>query len=164
MATKGAKGIDQLWGSKTSEILQHTKKPVIVMPAMATLQDLSKAGLMCDYNNTVDYNLLDILVSMCDKMNLEIDVFTLNKSSRELSKQESAYRMLVQTKLKGLKATFNYTYGDSVDSGIIQYAKHHNIGMVAILPGSYSFITGLFHDSLTEKMLYRSPIPLLILK
>ena len=72
--------------------------------------------------------------------------------------------MVVRKKLESIKTTFNFTFHDKIDKGIIEYSKSNGIGLIAIVPKSYGFIEQLFHESLTEKMVFKSPIPLLILK
>lgn len=41
MATKGARGFGELWGSKTASIVQKVHVPVIVVPNSSSLQNIS---------------------------------------------------------------------------------------------------------------------------
>ncbi len=164
MATKGANGFDELWGTKTAAIVKKVAIPILVIPDNTTLKHIGKVGLVSDYSKEVDYHSLDYLLDILETMKLDIDVITLNRSEKPMSKEDMAYRMLVRKKLESVPSTFHFTFHDNVDQGIIDYSKSNGIGMIAILPRSYGFIRNIFHDSLTEKMLFRSPIPLLILK
>ncbi|MEQ8926999.1 MAG: universal stress protein [Fulvivirga sp.] len=164
MATKGASGFDELWGTKTAAIVKRVAIPILVIPDNTTLKHIKKVGLVSDYSKEVDYHSLDYLLDILKVMNLDIDVITLNRSEKPMNKEEMAYRLLVRKKLESVPSTFHFTFNNNVDKGIIDYSKSNDIGMIAILPRSYGFIETIFHDSLTEKMLFRSPIPLLILK
>jgi hypothetical protein len=138
--------------------------PVIVLPDKTTLQGISKVGLICDYSREVDYNTLDFLLVLAKVMNLEIEVITLNRSEKVMTDHELAYRQLVRKKLETVTTNFSFKFNGSIHDGIIDYSIANGIGLIAIMPKSYSFIEQLFHESLTEKMTFKSPIPLLVLK
>jgi nucleotide-binding universal stress UspA family protein len=164
MATKGANGFDELWGTKTAFIVKKVKVPVLVIPDNANLNNIGKVGLVCDYSKEADYNSLDFLLEIIKKQALDVNVITLNRSEKPMNSEELSYRMLVRKKLESVPTTFHFTFHDNVDQGIIDYSKANDIGMVAILPKGYGFINQIFHESLAKKMIFRSPIPLLILK
>ena len=163
MATKGANGIGALWGSKTEQIVQKVDVPVLVIPDNTNLR-MTKVGLFCDHSAEVNYHTLDFLIEVVDKLKLTVDVITLNKDEKVMTHKEKAYRYLVQKKLESLPATFNVTFHNHIEHGIIEYSLANDIGLIAILPKHYKFIEHLFHESLTQKMTFYSPIPLLVLK
>ena len=164
LATKGAKGFDELWGTKTAKIIKGVEVPVLVIPDNTTLDAISKVGIVCDYSKETHYDSLDFLMGFMDEMKLKADVITLNRSNKIMTKEELAYRQLVRKKLESVPTTFHFSFNGHVDDGIIKYALENDIGMVAILPKSYSFIESLFHESLTRQMAFHCPVPLLVLK
>lgn len=164
MATKGANGFDELWGTKTAEIIKNVKIPVLVIPDNTSLEKIGKAGLVCDYSKEADYHSLDFLLNILETQDLDTHIITLNRTEKTMTHEEIVCRMIVRKKLESVKTTFKFTFHDKVDKGIIEYSKSNGIGLIAIVPKSYSFIEQMFHESLTEKMVFRSPIPLLILK
>jgi nucleotide-binding universal stress UspA family protein len=164
MATKGANGFDELWGTKTAAIVKKVKVPILVIPDHTSLKDIGKCGLVCDYSKETNYHALDFLITFLEDQRLDTEIITLNRREKIMTHEEKGNRMLVRKKLESVPAAFNFTFHNNVDKGIIDYCQSNGIGLIAILPKSYSFIRQLFHESLTEKMIFRSPIPLLILK
>ncbi|MBV6646044.1 MAG: universal stress protein [Cyclobacteriaceae bacterium] len=164
MATKGAKGFGELWGTKTAKIVQEVDIPVLVIPDHTTLKDIGKIGLFCDYSAEADYHTLDFLLEIAETRELDIDVVTLNRDEKVMTSHQKAYRQLVRRKLESVPTTFNITFSSHIDQGIIDYSKTNEIGLITILPKNYSFIEHVFHESLTQKMTFHSPIPLLVLK
>jgi len=163
MATKGANGFDELWGTKTAKIVKKVDVPVLVIPDNTSLANIGKSGLVCDYSKETDYHKLNFLLELLEVQQLDTEIITLNRNEKVMTNEEKGYRMLVRKKLESVPTTFNFTFHDSVDDGIIDYCRTNGIGLISILPKSYSFIEQMFHESLTEKMIFRSPIPLLIL-
>ena len=162
MATKGANGFDELWGTKTAVIVKKVEIPVLVIPDNTSLTDLGKFGLVCDYSKETNYHALDFLLEILQDQQLDTEIITLNRSEKIMTTEEKGYRMLVRKKLESVPNTLKFTFHNNVDKGIIDYCQLNGIGLVAIMPKSYSFIEQMFHESLTEKMIFRSPIPLFI--
>ena len=164
MATEGATGLGELWGTKTAQIIKSVKVPVLVIPDNTHLAEVSKIGLVCDYSEQTHYQTLDFLLDFIELFQLNVDVITFNRDEKTMTYREEANRELVKKKLENVAATFHFTYNGEVEEGIVGYSNTNNIGMIAILPKSYSFIERLFRESLTEKMVFHSNLPLLVLK
>lgn len=164
MATKRAKGFGELWGTKTALIIESVPVPVLVLPDHARREAVEKVGLVCDYSKEANYHALDFLLEWAETLQLEVDVLTLNRDQKIMTSQELAYQQLVRKKLEDVPTTFHFTFNSEVEAGIMEYSAAHGIGLIAILPKSYHFIESLFRESLTKKMTFHSPIPLLVLK
>ena len=164
MATAGAKGFGELWGTKTALIIKSVLVPVLVLPDHARLEAVEKVGLVCDYSKEANYHALDFLLEWVETLQLEVDVLTLNRDKKTMTSQELAYQQLVRKKLEEVPTTFHFTFNSKVEEGIMEYSAAHGIGLIAILPKSHSFIEGLFRESLTKKMTFHSPVPLLVLQ
>lgn len=163
MATKGARGFGELLGTKTAKIVKSVDVPVLVVPDNTTLEDIGKVGLICDYSKEANYHSLDFLLNVAEELELNIDTVTFNRSEKVMTEKEKAYRLLVHKKLESVPTTFHFSFNSNVDEGIIDYSKKNDIGLIAMMPKSYSFMERLFHESLTAKMTFSSPIPLLVL-
>ena len=164
MATKGAKGFGELWGTKTAQVLKNVSVPVLVLPDTTSLEVVKKIGLVCDYSKEANYHTLDFLLELVETLSLEVDVITLNHDEASMTSEQLAYRQLVRKKLEGVPTTFHTSFSSQIEDGIVAYCSAHHIGLIAMLPKSYGFIEKLFRDSLTERMALHSPIPLLVLK
>ncbi|MEQ8582817.1 MAG: universal stress protein [Marinoscillum sp.] len=164
MATKGANGLGELWGTKTARIVKSVDIPVLVIPDNTSLADINTVGLICDYSKEANYHSLDFLLALAEKLKLNIDTITLNRNEKVMTENEKAYRQLVRKKLEPVPTSFHVVFSENINEGIIDYSKKNNIGLIAMMPKSYSFMERLFHESLTEKMAFSSPLPLLVLK
>jgi nucleotide-binding universal stress UspA family protein len=158
MATKGAKGFNEVWGTKTAKIIKQIKTPVFVIPDNTSLKDMNKIALACDYSLKTDENAIGFLTDLAEKLDFEIDVVTLNREEKTMTKKEHLVRQMGND-----HSNFKFTQHAEVDKGIMAYAKANNIDAVVLFPKNYSFIEQMFHESLTEKMVFNSPIPLIVI-
>lgn len=163
LATGGARGFGIIWGTKSASIIKRVRVPVLVIPQDSSLLQINKVVLACDYSEKADYESLGFLGDLAGKLQLDIDVVTLNRDQASLSKAEQRNREGVLHLLDAVPATFNFTSGLNLPEGLIAYCIHHKIDLIAVLPKNYNFIEELFHNSLIEEMAFHSPIPFLVL-
>jgi nucleotide-binding universal stress UspA family protein len=163
MSTKGAVGIGELFGTKTAKIIKSVEIPVIVVPPEAELMPLSKVGLACDYSRDTPEEKLKLLSGMGELMGLELDLITLNRDEKTLTKKELRNREKLVKILENLTVKTSFTKHPNLSWGLIDYAKKNDIGMIGVIPKSYNYIERLFHESLTRDMAFHSPIPVMVL-
>ncbi|MGK7390117.1 MAG: universal stress protein [Candidatus Cyclobacteriaceae bacterium M2_1C_046] len=164
MATKGAVGFGELWGTKTAKVIKMIDVPVIILPDRSELQEISKVGLACDYSESTDYASVEFVGRLAEQLKLDVNVVTLNRVEKSMTREELHNREQVLEYLKDVPHSFNFTSHRNIQEGLVDYCKAKNLSMLAILPKSYSFLERLFHDSLTQQMAFQCPVPLLVLK
>lgn len=163
MATKGAKGINEIWGTKTAKIIKMIDTPVFVIPDNTSLKHLKKVALACDYSLKTEAESIGFLTNLAQELEFSIDVVTLNREEKTMTKSEHANRNELIEQMGNVTASFTFTQHPHIDKGIMDYSKANNIDAVVILSKNYSFIESLFHESLTDKMVFNSPIPLMVI-
>ncbi len=164
MATKGAQGINTIWGSKTEAVVRDAIVPVIVMPKGAKLDLITKIALAADYEFLQNEQALDALLQIADHNTTSIDVVTVNRSEEQLSRKEKINRKYLKRRLQNFPHRFKHHFESEVSQGLVAYAKSNDSDLIAILPRDYRFLEGLLTESLSKRMVYKSEVPLLILK
>ena len=163
MATKGAKGFDELWGTKTAKIIKMIETPVIVIPDHTNLKQLQKVCLACDYSVPTDTESIAILAKLAKVLGATVDVVTLNHDEKTMTKKELDNRNKLMEQLESIKTSFTFTQHAQVEKGLMEYSKANNIDAIVVLSKSYYFIERLFRESLTDKLVFNSHIPLIVL-
>lgn len=163
MATKGAKGFNEIWGTKTAKIIKMIETPVFVIPDNTNLKHLKKVALACDYSLKTEAESIGFLTDLAQSLEFSIDVVTLNREEKNMTKSEHDHRNQLVEQMGNVTASFTFTQHPEVDKGIMAYSKANNIDAVVVLSKNYSFIESLFHESLTDKMVFNSPIPLMVI-
>jgi len=164
MGTKGAVGVGELFGTKTHEIVEKINEPIIIVPKEGSLADIKRIGLACDFSKPTNFGKLDFLIQLSELLQAEVHIITMNRDDKTMSDTEKSNREKVHAKMDKLKAQFTQTYHESVEHGLIDYCKKNEIDLLGILPKNYNFMEKIFHESLTRRMAFQSPVPLLILK
>ena len=164
MATKGARGFGELWGSKTASIVQKVNIPIIVIPKNSSLRNIKTVGLAYDYSKKSSTGELHWLVNTSEMLKADVAVITVDMKEGVLSEQKKKVKRQVIDHLEDIPYSFNYSHHEDVEEGLMTYCHQNDIGLLCIIPHTYNFIEELFHESLTQKMVFHSDIPLLVIK
>ncbi|TRX60669.1 universal stress protein [Fulvivirga sp. M361] len=164
MVTKGARGFGELWGSKTASIIQKVDVPVIVIPNKASLHNIKTIGLAYDYSRKGPTRTLNSLVNTSELLKANLAIITVNLKERFIDAERQQVKEQMIDELHDIPYSFSYSYHDDVEEGLMTYCNQHNIGLLCIVPHTYNFIAELFHESLTQKMVFHSTIPLLVIR
>lgn len=164
MSTKGAAGLGELFGTKTAKIIKNVNVPVIVVPNNAVLAPMNRIGLACDYTEVVSPGKLDFLVDLADKVQFDLDLITLNRDEKTMTKKELGNREILLKDLNGIATTTSFSQHDQLSWGLIEFARNNGIEMIGVIPKSYNFIERIFHESLTQEMAFHSPVPVLVIQ
>jgi nucleotide-binding universal stress UspA family protein len=164
LSTTGARGMNRLWGTKTDEIVKLVNIPVIIIPGKSSIEGLQKIALVCDYSKDVSLQNIKLMNEIADYFNCRVDVLNIDTEPREKNKHEVEVAMKVHDMLNNVPHKFKVSFDHTVEDGILKYARTHDVGLITLLPKSYTLIEELFHESVTKKLTYRSDIPLLLLR
>lgn len=163
MGTKGAKGWDRLWGSKTEAVVRQSITPVLVIPEGASIHEIQSIVLAMDYDQPLEETRLHLLKRIAGDLETEIDVLNVLHRESELSRPEKRRRKMLKNYLYDLPHRFSSHFEDEVSEGLTKYAEEQEAGLIAVMPRSYGFLERVFTESISQKMVYQSKLPLLIL-
>ncbi|MEO9476738.1 MAG: universal stress protein [Cyclobacteriaceae bacterium] len=164
MSTKGAVGMGELFGTKTAKIIKSVDVPVFVVPKDASLLQVSKMGLACDYSQKTSADKLDFLNLLADSLKFELDLITLNRDEKTMTIDEINNRESLEESLGKIPFKSHFVKSSNVEWGLIKYAKTNELDMITVIPKSYNYIERIFHESLTQDMAFHSSVPVLVLQ
>lgn len=165
MATKGAKGFDEFFGSKTSRVAHIVNVPVLALPDNTTLKNISHFGLATDYHEDTDMKSVMKLKDLVSDTKSKLTIVSVNKSAdHQLSTNSEKLAKLLHKSLSPLAHEFDYTVHKDIAHGVIEFCKEKSIDIVCVIPSKRSFLEEMFHESVTRRLTHLVPLPLLILK
>jgi nucleotide-binding universal stress UspA family protein len=162
MGTRGVKGLQEFWGTKTAEICLKTKIPVLVLPYHRLVEKPEKIAFAYDLKTIPNLQTLDLVKLFSSLYQSEIHIITVY-SQKEMNVEESDNLEKLREHFKEFNPIVKTQYGGDAEKGIFTYLKEKQIQMLVILHRHRSFLQDIFHESLTAKVTYHSDIPVLTL-
>ncbi|HJT75494.1 MAG TPA: universal stress protein [Chitinophaga sp.] len=149
-------------GSSTIRVLEHTKVPLVIVPATADIAIPEKILLAVDFDNVREGEALPSAVLLIDRLRPELFVVNVTKGEGYSVATEQDIRYLHQL-LEGYNTSFHYLENKEVADAITSFAQQHNISMIMAAHHKRSGIASWFHKSVSKKLAWHCEVPLLIL-
>ena len=158
MGTKGAGGIRELLiGSNTSDIINNSSCPIIVVPEKADLNKPKSILLSSDNKVFADSNSFTSIRDIAVNNNSKILVLNVKNSpiSTDVTTEiKENYADL----LNGASHSFESIEDEDVTEAICSYVSSNDIDLLAMTSRKIGFLESLFHKSMTEEMAMHTKI------
>ena len=169
VGTTGADGVEQIIGSNTSSLIRYAQCPVICVPS--SYKDGTKISNVLfadDFKNDAFKEQLHKLARLLGSMNVHVDMLYVSPTN-DLSKTsiESDLPELQIFNENGINYDMNYaveTDTESLEDIILKTAAKLNSDAVVTIPHHATFISGLFHRSISKRLTLHSNLPLIVVK
>lgn len=137
--------------------------PVMIIPAEATYQKISRVLVPCDFATVSRLGILKGLHSPLAWFHPELMVLNIDPKQKHISHEEEHAGMLKEL-LEGYDYKIYYAEDRNTVNGILKFARTSQVQLITALPGKYSFFYKFTHSSTTEALAINANEPILILK
>jgi nucleotide-binding universal stress UspA family protein len=157
--------IDELLiGSTTTDVMDKTHCPVLVIPANVKFVKPQTIALASDLKDLSDSCSLDIVKELAHLFHAKLDVLTVVKPGKTPSVKEAAAGIRLEHRLEDIDHTHHFPVSDNVQEGIKNYVDQFAPGMLVMVHRKHNFFEKLFGESTTQKAAFHTHIPLLAMR
>lgn len=164
MGTTGASGLQKvLFGSKASEILMHSKVPVLVIPKNSAYNGLDHITFLTDYNDG-DIKALQQTADIARLFNSRITV--LHIAQERNLKSEAMHRGFKEMATKQLNyeaIDFEVVIQNNFIVGVADFLESHTTSLITMVRYQKPFFSKLLSRDHSKELGFYSKIPLLVL-
>lgn len=155
--TNGASGVTELFiGSNTADLISKGEFPLITVPNGASREDSTKLIVALDLE-PLDINVVNELVKIKEKTNLEIEFVTVTKDASNKDEVISSYNL----PFPDFKVA---TIEDAdIETGLANYMADNQNSVLVIINRKRTFFNNLFHKSISKKLSMHNNTPMVIL-
>ena len=163
MGMRGKSNLEKvLTGSSTVAVAKESNYPLLVVPQDAPLARIEKIAFACDFRHAdeISFNALD---KALEYFPTSLYVLNIDKEHEKFSTDMPLQLERISHKLEKYNPEYAYVTDEDTVHGIMQFAASKEISLVITFPKKYGFFEGLFHRSITKKLIYHSHTPVLCL-
>lgn len=164
MGTKGESFANNVvFGSHVFKVLEKINCPVLIIPKEAEFKNLRKIAYATDFRSS-DVDIIKWLYELTDP--LKIELILVHVSSDVIAEDE---KDISRNQEKIYKSQFPnasiYLYeGENIQQSLHKTAEELDLSMLALLHRRREFFEGMFHPSISHKMIKHTEIPVLIFR
>ena len=163
MGTRDNNKGEFLYGEDTDAVIDHAKRPVLILPAKTNLKQISKIVFAIDFNE-VDITALHYLIKLGNILHWQIDVvhvMTVRGEAETVDEHKRAFtEAFAKLRYQGL--AYHELSGSGVIAKLQHICKKNGTGLLAILHHQHSFFARLFKQSKATELLVSQKLPLLV--
>lgn len=151
-------------GSNAVNVSQNSRYPVLIVPTNASIRPIiSRILIACDLGKVSQTTPLDSLDEVLKLFNASLFVVNVDDKNRHFSPQTPEEMYQLHHLFDKYKPQYAFINNEDTVAGILGYAEKNDISIIVTIPKNYNFLQKLFHKSTTQKLIYKSDVPLLTL-
>ncbi|GEP51101.1 hypothetical protein FNO01nite_17730 [Flavobacterium noncentrifugens] len=160
LGTKGASGLKETFlGSTASDVLSNTDAIVLAIPEKSHYSQIKNIAFTSRFREKDRAALLKLL-KLANGFAAKVHCLYVKTPSSDLKEVVLADWQLL---FKNENVDFHIVENENVEETILHFTETENIDLLAMLHYKRSFLEGLFHFSLTKKIVHHVQIPILAL-
>ena len=165
MSTKGASSLKEMFiGSNTLDVIQSTKIPVLTVPEKAQNNKVDKIAMAVDLKKITNPEQLRPLLEMAKICRASIEFVHVMHPDEEDSTQDRFNQIVFLEKFASeIPSNINIITETDIIEGLSRYIATEKPDMLAMLSRKHTLFERLFTQSITNKLAFRSEIPLLVM-
>lgn len=153
----------QLFGSTVTDLAKYTKAPMIVVPESASYRTPAKIALASDIAPETDVHTLDTLTAIGERFRSKVYIVRVIRDRFD-EVYELLHRPSKLNKLsRSLDTQFTYAQHKDVAQALDFFIEAEGIDLLAVVPHKHTLMEQWFFKSTTKEMIFKSPIPVLVL-
>lgn len=153
--------IEHLIGTRSTDIIEASKVPVIVIPDNVKAFHPKKIGFASDLSEVKNYAKLKLVSTLAGHFGASILVFSIVEDPDKLSTVEQKRLKEITSQFTEHDCSARVVQSKSVREGIVEFAKSHELDMLSMIPRNRSFFDKIFKSSVTKNIAVDIDIPLL---
>lgn len=165
MGTKGASSIKEIFiGSNTLEVIQTTKCPVLAIPENVDELKIEKIAMATDLKKLNDPKQLEVLFKLARITNSPIEFVNVVRQEDESIAEEKAKQASILEEMAGdIPTSIHFASNEDIIDGLSNYINDKQPSLFAMLARKHSLFERIFTRSITNKLSFRTEIPLLVM-
>ncbi|MGB3466318.1 MAG: universal stress protein [Cyclobacteriaceae bacterium] len=160
----GARGIsgfaDVLMGHNTITVMEQVHCAVLAVPADYQYKDVEKIVLAMDQGEGPSDAVMKPMLTIAEKFDAQ--VLVLHVSKEESTGKEVNYDR-VNNCLKKVRSHCMTIYDEDVEAGLGSFVRDEKVEMLAMIKQKLNFFERVFHRSLSNKMVLKTDVPILVM-
>lgn len=165
MGTKGASGLKEMFiGSNTLEVIQSTHCPVLAIPENAVFRSIHKIAFATDFREIKNPKQLEPLFDIARKLNIPIEfVHILRNEEDAISEEKAKQAVILEELASGIHTSVFFISNNDIIDGLSDYINQVKPDLFSMLSRKHTLFERIFLKSITNKLSFRTEIPLLVL-
>lgn len=159
MGTQGASSLKEVFmGTNTLGVIKNSSIPVLAIPSEHKYEPIKNIVLAIDSNVVSTSGVVKPMTILAKEYQSKVNVLHVGKE-----KESATIDAGVDINLSELQHSFHFVQDKKIDKGINDFVEKEQAHLLCVIRRKRDFLSHFFHVSITQKEVFHSKIPLMIL-
>jgi nucleotide-binding universal stress UspA family protein len=164
MGSQGSSALKEtFFGSNTANLVKRISQPILIVPLHYVLKPPRKIIFATDLAQVEDLKVLEPMLLLARKYQSEIIIMNVTGRHSDLRIRRALDRLDFNNHFQGINYRFEVVQNEDTLAGISEFVAHELADMLVLSPKEYPSFKGMFHRSVTKKIIQRTEIPILVI-
>jgi nucleotide-binding universal stress UspA family protein len=165
MGITGMSGFERaIIGSNTLYVAREITSPLLLVPHTAIYERINKVVFATDLKSNLRKIAIEIK-SIINALGARLLILNIERSGKEhFNTAMVTEQAMLHEVWDEEDPEYYFNENEDIATGILDFIKTHDVQMVIAIPKQHSFFESIFHKSVTKRLTYHTPIPLLLLQ
>lgn len=158
MSTHGMTSfLDRIFGTNTSATIQRIKTPLLIIPQESNYKEIRKVAIATDYSSS-EMGYINFVHTLTH--NLPVDFHFLHINNPDLNPEDAKIDKELDSFVPNL--SFHEIVADDILNSVKSFVETNHIDLLIATHHDRSFLSELFHTSITKELSHITNLPLLV--
>lgn len=149
-------------GNIITDLIKETLVPLMIIPEATSFKKIKKIVFAVDFNLETELKMHKPVKDLLQFFNPEIFVLNVVKENEEIMPDNKISEYNIEKYFENESHIYSFIENNDLINGLKDFIFCNNIDMITMLPHNHNFLQNIFIESNTKKMVFNTPIPLII--
>ncbi len=165
IGSRGRSALNEtFFGSNTADLVRRITQPILIVPLHYSVEPPKKIVFATDLTQVDDLDVLQPMLSLARKYESEIIVVNVTGNNSDLKVKRALKRLDFNSRFSHINYRFEEIQNENTFDGISELINIESANMLVLSPKEYPGFKGMFHRSITKRMIQYAEIPILVIK
>lgn len=150
-------------GNVTTSVIEQKVAPVLVVPEKARYRKPESIVLATDCKGEERPEQLSFLKALVNKYNACLTLLHSEPNAKDMPQEEALMLLALRDMLIEENPKLELVEAEKPVEGIISYLEKHKADYLVVIPHDHGLFYRLLNKSTTNKLAFKTPVPLLVL-
>lgn len=151
-------------GSNALDLAKNCIAPVLIIPASTVFQKIERVVFACDLKEVLKLTPVHAIRTFVNALHASLLILNVDHRSRDFKPEEMEQLKALHELWDDQQPAYHYVAHEDVAEGIIDFANKQAAQLVITIPRVYGFLEGFFHQRLTNRLVNRIHLPLMLFR
>jgi nucleotide-binding universal stress UspA family protein len=163
MGMKPGKSIERaLTGNTTLHTIKHVADPVIMIPAHAVFKQIKGIGIACDLEKIGEKFPFKEIRQWITLFNAKSHILYVTLRNKKFGSEQMSGSVTLQNQMQSFNPELHFLNGDNLSDVLNEFITNKALDLFVVIPKQHG-IFGVFTEKNSNKIISRTPIPVLVL-